>query len=243
LRGISGARKRVKEIYIVIGGAGKVGSFLAERLADRGHAVTVIEKKEKTCRALATSLDAIIIHGDACDSYYQEEAQMNRAHIFTAVTGDDDDNMVACQLASSSFGVPRLIARVNNPKNEEIFRLIGIDAVSSTSIIAELIESKSSVGEVITLHMMHKGRLAMVEIDVPETGSPACGKAVRELGLPRDCVLVSIEREGEVLVPKGGDLILPGDAVVAVTSLDKENDFRQALLGEAPPRALEGDIR
>jgi trk system potassium uptake protein TrkA len=225
----------VKDIYIVIAGGGKLGSFLASRLLARRHAVAVIEKREKACLQMATSLDAIIIHGDACDDHYQEEAQVGRAHVFAAVTGDDDDNMVACQLAGSSFGVPRVVARVNNPKNAEIFERMGIDAVSSTTIIAQLIESRSGPGDIVTLHPLHKGKLAMVEISVPLEGSTTGSRMVKEMRLPRDCVLVSIERGEEVLVPHGGDTIQPGDVVVALTSLDREKELRRALLGGAAP--------
>ncbi len=155
----------------MISGGGRVGSFLAGRLASRGYTVTVIEKDEAACYELATSVDAIIIHGDACNRHYQEEAQAGRADVFAAVTGDDDDNLVACQLARTHFNVPRLVARVNNPKNEEIFKVMGIDAVSSTNIIAGLIEGMTAAGGITTLHTLHKGRLAMVELDIPPEGS------------------------------------------------------------------------
>lgn len=207
-----------------------MGSSLAERLVDGGHAVTVIEKDEKTCWNLATAVDAIVINGDACDYHYQDEAQVNRAHVFAAVTGDDDDNLVACQLARTSFEVPRLVARVNNPKNEQIFTMMGIDVVSSTSIIAGLIESMTTVGDIITLHTMHKGKLAMVELDIPPEGSDACTYEIGELGLPLGCVLISIVRGDEVIIPHGGDRIQAGDAVIAVTLVDKEEALRRKLL-------------
>jgi trk system potassium uptake protein TrkA len=222
-------------IYIVISGGGKVGSFLAERLVERGHAVTVIEKNEKACWKLATSIDAIVIHGDACDYHYQDEAEVIRAHVFAAVTGDDDDNLVACQLARTSFEVPRLVARVNNPKNEQIFTMLGIDAVSSTTIIAALIESMTTVGDIITLHTLHKGKLAMVELEIPPEGSDACTYDIGELELPPACVLISIVRGEEVIIPHGGDRIQAGDAVIAVTLVERKDDLREALLGRKEP--------
>lgn len=209
-----------------------MGSFLARRLEGRGHAVAVIEKSEKACRKLASSLDVMVIHGDACDQRYMGEAQVGRAHVFAAVTGDDDDNIVSCQLAKSSFDVPRLVARVNDPRNEEVFRLMGIDAVSSTAIIAEMIESRTRLGDIITLHTLHKGRLAVVELDIPEGGSGACSCALKDLELPRGCVLISIVRGEEVIIPHGGDVILAGDAVIAVTTTEKEEELRRVLLGE-----------
>lgn len=208
-----------------------MGSFLAGMLASRGHAVTVIEKDAKTCWELATSIDAIVIRGDACDHRYQEEAEMGRADVFAAVTGDDDDNLVACQLARTSFAVPRLVARVNDPRNERIFTAMGIDAVSSTGIIARLIESMTTAGDVTTLHALHGGRLAMVEVDIPPLDCPACERPVGELGLPHGCVLISITRGEEVFVPHGKTRILPGDEVVALTFVEEEDALRRALLG------------
>jgi trk system potassium uptake protein len=210
-----------------------VGSFLAERLAGLGHAVAVIEKDGGVCRKLASSIDVIAVHGDTCDYRYQEEAQVNRAHVFAAVTGDDDDNMVACQMAGSSFGVPRLVARVNNPKNEDIFNLMGIDAVSSTTIIVR--ESESTAGDIITLHALGRGKLAMVELDIPEEGSAACERKIKDLGLPPGCVLVSIVRGEEVIIPHGGDTIRPGDAVIAVTDIEREGDLNRVLMGARVP--------
>ena len=208
-----------------------MGSFLAGRLVSRGYAVTVIEKDEAACYELATSVDAIIIHGDSCNRHYQEEAQTGRADVFAAVTGDDDDNLVACQLARTHFKVPRLVARVNNPKNEEIFRVMGIDTVSSTSVIAGLIEGMTTAGDITTLHTLHKGRLAMVELDIPPQGSGACTGTISELGLPSGCVLVSISRGEEVIIPRGEDRLQAGDEVVALTFVDQENELRRVLLG------------
>lgn len=206
-----------------------MGSFLARKLTEKGNAVAVIEKNERTCRELASSLDIMVVHGDACDFRFQEEAQVDRADVFAAVTGDDDDNLVACQLARVSFNVPRTVARVNNPKNERIFQMMGIDAISSTSVISELIERKTSLGEIITLYTMKKGNLAIVEVDIPEEGSDACCKPVRELGLPKGCVLVTVVRDDEVLIPHGDDVLRPGDSVIAVTSLDKEEYLKKIL--------------
>lgn len=221
--------KGVLEIYVVISGGGKVGSFLARKLSEKGNAVTVIEKNEKVCRELASSLDIMVIHGDACDYRYQEEAQVDRADVFAAVTGDDDDNLVACQLAKVSFQVPRTVARVNNPKNERIFQLMGIDAISSTTVISELIERRASLGDIITLYTLKKGNLAIVEVDIPEEGSEACCRPIKELGLPKGCVLVAVVRGDEAIVPHGGDVLQPGDSVIAVTSVENEERLTRIL--------------
>jgi len=221
----------VRDIFVVISGGGKVGEFLSNQLDEAGHSVVVIEKDEGVCTRLAAKTDALIINGDACDYRFQQEARTDKADVFAAVTGDDDDNLVACQLARISFDVPRTVARVNNPRNERIFNLMGINAISSTTVIAHLIEEETTVGDLITLHLVKKGKLAIVEVDIPETGAGATGKAIKELGLPADCVLVSIIRGDEVFVP-GGDLVLnAGDSVIAVTSVDKEAALKRILTG------------
>lgn len=222
----------MRKIRIVIIGGGKVGSFLAVALARKDHQVVVIEKNEELCRRLAAQAPAVVIHGDGCDLRYQEEAEVSQADVFAAVTGDDDDNLVACQLAKTYFGVPRTVARVNNPKNEPIFNKLGIDAISSTTVIAQLIEERTTVGEIITLHTMKKGKMAMVELDIPERGSGACDRPLRELGLPAGCVLVSIIRGEEVIIPHGSTRLRPGDTVIAVTELDKEKVLKDILVGK-----------
>ena len=216
-------------IHIVISGGGKVGSFLARQLSEKGHTVVVIEKNEGVCERLATSTSVLVIQGDACDYRYQEEARVDRADVFAAVTGDDDDNLVACQLAKTSFNVPRTVARVNNPKNERIFNLMGVDAISSTTVISHLIEEETTVGDIITLHILQKGKLAIIEVDVPDSGGSSCQKMIKDLGFPQGCVLVSIIRGDEVIIPRGEDMLQPGDSVIAVTGIDKEERLKKIL--------------
>lgn len=218
----------MSEINIVISGGGMVGSFLAGNLSEK-HTVSVIEKDPARCEKLATDKRLLVINGDACDLRIQKEAQVEKAEVFAAVTGDDDDNLVACQLAKTSFKVPRTVARVNNPKNEHIFNLMGIDAISSTTVISSLIEEETTVGDIITLHVLKKGAMAMVEVDIPDSSCSACGKAIKDLGLPTDCVLVSIIRGEEVIIPNGAVVIEPGDSVIAVTSVEKEASLKKIL--------------
>jgi trk system potassium uptake protein TrkA len=221
----------VINIHVVISGGGKVGSFLTRQLLSKGHTVVVIEKDEATCEKLAMTTSALVINGDACDYRYQEEARVDKADVFAAVTGDDDDNLVACQLAKTSFNSTRTVARVNNPKNERIFNLMGIDAISSTTVIGHLIEEETTVGDIITLHVMRKGEFAIVEVEIPERGVKCCGRPIKELGLPEACVLVSVIRGDEVTIPRGDDVLKPGDSVIAVTSVDHEETLKKILTG------------
>jgi len=206
-----------------------VGSFLTRQFTEKGHAVVVIEKDEAICEKLARETSALVIHGDACDYRYQEEAQVEKADVFAAVTGDDDDNLVACQLAKTSFNTPRTVARVNNPKNEHIFNLMGIDAISSTTVIGHLIEEETTVGDILTLHLMQKGKFAIVEVDMPQAGCRSCSTAIKDLGLPDGCVLVSIIRDEEMVIPRGDVKLQPGDSIIAVTSVEKEKELKKIL--------------
>ncbi|MBN1289528.1 MAG: TrkA family potassium uptake protein [Actinobacteria bacterium] len=219
----------MRKIHIVISGGGKVGSFLATKLSEKGHSVVVIEKDREICKKLAIITSALVIQGDACDYRYQEEAHVDKADVFAAVTGDDDDNLVACQLAKTSFDVPRTVARVNNPKNERIFNLMGMQAISSTTVIAHLIEEETTVGDIITLNIMREGKFAIVEVEIPESGETCLYQAVKDLGLPSGCVLVSIIRANEVIIPRGEDRLQSGDSVIAVTSLDQEVKLKKIL--------------
>jgi len=212
-------------------GGGKVGAFLAETLDAKGHRVAVIERNKELCERLAAITSAVIIHGDGCDIRYQEEADVGGSDVFAAVTGDDDDNLVACQLARTYFRVPRSVARVNNPKNERIFNKLGVDAISSTTVIAQLIEERTTVGDIITLHTLKKGKLAVVELDLPTDRCRSCEVPLRDLGLPPGCVLVSIVRGEEVIIPQGESTLQPGDTVIAVTEPEREADLKRALTG------------
>ncbi len=136
-----------------------------------------------------------------------------------------------------------MVARVNDPANEEIFNLMGIDAISSTTIVARLIESVSTVEDIITLHALRKGKIVVVEVDIPPGGSQACYRKIKDLGLPPGCVLISMIRGEQVVIPRGEDILRPGDSVIAVTAVDKEEELRRLLLTGRPhtdKRGVEG---
>lgn len=218
-------------MYIIIGGGGKVGAALAKKLSKKGHAVIVIEKNPNKCMRIAEEANAaLVINGDACDVRYMEEAGADKADILAAVTGDDDDNLVMCQLAREGYGVAKAVARVNNPRNERIFHALGINALSSTTIISRLIEEEATIGDIITLQALKKGNLVLVELDLP-ADSPVIEKKLADLKLPKEVVLVSIIRGEEVVIPRGNTTIYEGDTVIAVTRLDKEQILRNILTG------------
>lgn len=220
-------------MYIIVNGAGKVGLHIAEILSAAEHTVAVIEKKIDICRQLAEQLDnVLVIHGDGCDVRYQEDAGINRADVFAAVTGDDDDNLVACQLAKVSFGVPRTVARINNPKNEHIFHELGIEGISSTTVIAQLIQEEATIGDILTLRTIRHGEFALVEVNLP-VGSAAGGKKIGDLALPNDCTIVTVLRGSEIIIPEPESVLEDGDSVLAITALVQEAELKEALTGKA----------
>jgi trk system potassium uptake protein len=216
-------------VYVVIAGGGKVGRFIAVELLEEGHDVAIIEKVEDRCEQLLRDHDVLVIHGDACDVRYLEQARPERADVFAATTGDDDDNFVACQLAITSFGVPRVVARVNSPRNEEIFERMGIEAVSTTSLISRLIREEVTVGELIHLYTLRGGKVNLVEIDLP-LNEPAPSVQIADLHLPRESVLVAIFRGEETIIPRGETRFEPGDQIIALTAPEFEDELRAAIL-------------
>lgn len=215
---------------IVIGG-GKVGWYLVETLVRNGHAVSVIDDEPRACTRIAEEFNVTVICGDGTSLKAMADAGADRADVVAAVTGQDEKNLVACQLAKRKFGVARAIARVNNPKNERVFRHLGVDAaVSSTSIIAALIEREALASSIKTLFTFRKGDLEIVEVDI-DRSSLAQGVAVRDLRMPEQCVLVSIIRGDSVIIPRGDTVLLPGDAVLALTTPDRQEALNRALIG------------
>ncbi len=220
-------------MFIVINGGGKVASYLARHMSEAGHDVSVIEKRAEIVEKLATELPdrVMVIHGDGCDVSFQEDAGAGRADVFASVTGDDDDNLVSCQLAKVAFGVPRTVARVNNPKNEHIFNALGIEAISSTTIISRMIEEEATIGDIRTLISLRRGNMAIVEVELPTDRCVVCGKKVAELRLPVDCVLIALVRGEEIVTVHGDTELAPGDMVIAFTKVEHERALKKALTG------------
>ena len=221
-------------MYIVIAGGGKIGRYIAKDLESKRHEVTVIEREPGRCEQLVAETSVLVIEGDAGDVRYLEQAHLDRADVFVATTHDDDDNLVSSQLAKIEFGVKRAIARVNTPKNVEIFEKLGIEAVSSTRLISELIENEFSVGELIHLHSLKGGKVSLVEVRIPDIDDPDAPspRRIMELQLPTESVIVALFRGDETIIPRGETEVHPGDEVVALTTPDLEDALRAILVGE-----------
>lgn len=219
-------------MYVIIVGGGKVGYYLAKELVDQGHEVLVIERDRRTAERVAEELGSVVIAGDGCEASTLEEAGTGRAEAFIAVTGDDEDNLVACQVARIKFEVPRTIARINNPKNEEIFKTLGIDiTVSATQVIMEHIQQEFPDHPPIHLMTLRNRGLEVVEVRIPP-GARIVGKKVKDITLPPESILslVISDRRGPI-VPNGDTVLEADDEVVAVTRVDQENALRRALTG------------
>lgn len=219
-------------MYIVIVGAGRIGFNLAQKLIQDKHTVAVIERDKSRCEGISQNLDAMVINGDGCEPRYLEDAGVSRADVVAAVTADDEDNLIVCQLAKEVFGVRRTVARVNNPKNEHIFTELGVDVpVNATTIIAKIIEEEASFEDFVNLMTFKRGKLALVRVDMTED-SPVINKCVKDLVLPENSVFVSIVRGDNIIVPKGETVLLKGDDIIALTTIENEQQLLDALVGK-----------
>jgi trk system potassium uptake protein TrkA len=214
-------------MYIIIVGGGKVGYYLAKTLLQADHEVLIIEKDKRKCDIISAELGGIVLRGDGTDSIVMEEAGMNRCDLAIAVTGDDEDNLMICQMAKKKFGVKRTIARINNPKNEHIFKLLGIDqTVSVTDLILAQIEREIPAQSLVHLLTLRDVGVSFLEAKVPPD-SPAVNKPLRELNIPDDVVIPMIIRGGKGIVPSGDTMLKAGDEVVAVTT--SSNDVLEQI--------------
>jgi len=206
-------------MYIIIVGGGKVGYYLAKTLAPEKHRLVLIEEENDMCQKIAEELSDLgitLIHGDGTSVDDLKEAEIESADILIAVTGHDQNNLVACQLAKNYFGIPRTIARVNNPKNINVFQALGVDSVvSSTQYIADIIEHEVDWAGINRMLSQKVGNLRIQEFPVGGHSS-AAGKQVMDLALPSGIILVSLIRDKEAVVPNGQTRILAGDSIVAM---------------------------
>ena len=220
-------------MYIIIVGGSEIGRYLARDLLEDGHEVLIVEKDAARCRALSEELGSIVVRGDGCEAVVLEDIGTARADMLIAVTGDDDDNLVACQVAKHRFNVPRAIARVKNPKNEVIFNKLGIDyTVSTTNLILAHIEQEFPSHPLIPVLRLRGGGLEIVEAKIP-TGSSVVGKRLKDIVLPPgSLVCLVVCKEAGAQIPTEDTVFHAEDEVVAVTTPEAEKELRAALTGK-----------
>src|SRR5262245_37266862 len=218
-------------MYLLIAGGGKVGSNLARALLRDGHEVTLIEQRPQRFSALEQEFEHQVLRGDATELFVLERAGIKRPpDVVVAVTGDDEDNIVICQLARDRYGVETIIARVNDPRNQPYFDLLGITpTVSATASIMGLIEHEVPEHGLIHLLELRKENLEIVEI-VVEPDAACAGKSIRDVALPEGSRLISVVRDGKAEMPHEGMRLESGDSLLAILEPGKEDELRRVLV-------------
>ena len=219
-------------MYLLIAGGGKVGANLARTLLKDGkHEVTLIEQRRDRFERLEQEFEHQVLLGDATELFVLEKAGIARPpDIVAALTGDDEDNLIICQLSREKYGVEKVIARVNDPRNQTHFDLLGIaPTVSATLGLMALIEHEVPEHDLVHLLELRKENLEIVEVQIPE-GAPAAGQRVERLSLPEGSRLISIMRNGRSEIAVGSTQLEPGDQVLAILQPGKEDELRRVLL-------------
>ena len=218
-------------MYVLVAGGGKIGYYLARSLLNDGHEVLIIERDRRRADSIAEDLGSVVLRGDACEASTLAEAGAARADVVVAATGDDEDNLVICQLAQRKFNAGRTVARINNPKNRRIFNLLGLDvAVSATELILTQIQQQLPGHSLVHLIKLRAQDLELIEGTLAPTSS-LVGKTAGSLGLPQDSHLLLILRDGVAVVPTPQTQLQAGDEVVALARTQSEGALRDLLAG------------
>jgi len=220
-------------MYIIVIGGGKVGFSLTKALLDEGHEVVVLEKDQARTDFISGELGSVAIRGDGCELNTLSEVGTGRADMFVAVTGDDEDNLVSCQIAKHRFNVPVTVARINDPNNETIFKLLGIDVpINSTMEILEHIEQRVPTHPLTHLLTLKEEGVEIVEVRIPPTAS-AVGKAIKDIALPEGTTIgLIIGKKHKPYLPTPNSVLEADDQVIAATPPEREAALRTALRGK-----------
>lgn len=216
-------------MYIIIVGGGKVGYYLTKMLLSEGHEVLLIEKDPEKTELFVEQFGAVVVAGDGAEAAVLSQAGAARADVVIAVTGEDEDNLVICQVAKTKFHTGRTIARVNNPKNEQLFRMLGVDiTVSQTDYILNLIEQAIPDQPFIHLLNLIDVDLSIVDAKVVP-GSKIAGRQIGDLPLPENCNIVALIRSGSLIVPTPTTKIEEGDDLIAIAHRSAEEALRELV--------------
>lgn len=220
-------------MYIIIIGGGRLGYFLLKELLNEGHESLVLEKDSRICKTITDELGSVCFRGDGCEAATLGEVGAGRADMLVAVTGDDEDNLVSCQVAKHKYNVPRTIARIRNPQNAFLFKKLGVDVtVSATNIILEAIEREVPTHPLTELLALEDQDLVIVDVKI-NAGATTVGKALKDLDLPKESKMaLIIPKNGSAQVPTGNTVLQVGDQIIAVTSEESKHALQTALGGE-----------
>jgi trk system potassium uptake protein TrkA len=217
--------------FVVIAGGGRVGFHLARSLLANGHEVALIERDPQVATEITARIDCPIIVGDGSMTPVLEEAGAGRCRVFAAVTGRDEDNLIACQTVKTMWQNPKTIARVSDPHNENLYRALGVDStISATSLIQNVIERELPTLQIKTLLSLQEGNLSILELMLVPS-SPVVDHPLRDVVLPRESNVVAVIRSGRTLVPRGDTLFKPGDIVITLVAKESEQALKETLLG------------
>lgn len=225
-------------MFVVIAGGGRTGAQLGALLVGQNYRVKLVEHRPEILVRIHRDLPTEVVHeGNASDPAVLEAAGIRDADVLAACTPDDAENLALCFYAREHFFVPRTIARINNPATAWLFsKPFGVDvALNQADILSSLIEEEMSLGDMMTLVKIRRGRYSLVEEKIPD-GAPAVGLALKDLGLPPNCVIAAIIRKGEIIIPRGVTIFEPGDEVLAIVDRQAADDLAR-LLGAASPDA------
>lgn len=218
-------------MYFVVAGGGEVGFHLAKALLEAGHEVMVIEVDRRRAQFIEDQLGSVVLNAPADEGRYQLEAGCERADAVIAATGEDPANLIICQLAKWKCNVPRVIARVNDPKNEIVFKNLGIDeTISSTRVIMGVIEQELPMGGFLPLMPLTGSHLELIEAEIA-AGAPSAGRTVHSLGLPQGSAIGGVVRKGNVMHADDDTRLEVGDRVIVLAPTKDEADVRKALFG------------
>ena len=227
-------------MYVIIAGAGKVGWNLARELINSDREVTLIESDHRRYRIVEEELEHAVQYGDATEMWVLERAGIQRADLVIAVTGDDEDNILICQVAKEKYGCDRIVARVNNPRNFDHFKMLGVQpAVSATDLILRLIEHEVPEYGLIQLLALEEEHLEIIELEVGE-GSSAAGCMVRDVPLPDGSLIISVLRDGTGFVPKGDSVIRAGDQVLLILDPGLEDSITPRFAADGVEPSVRG---
>ena len=216
-------------MYLIVVGGGKVGVNLTRELEDQGHEVTLIENSRSRYISIEQEFEHRVQYGDASELWVLERAGIVRADMVIAVTGDDEDNILICQVAKEKYGVERIIARVNNPRNRQHFDLLGISpVVSATGLILNLIEHEVPHHNLVRLLDLESEKIEIIELRIPDDSGIA-GKRILDIETPDRTLLISVLREGTGFVPDAESVLHAGDDILAVLDPAKEEALKRAL--------------
>lgn len=218
-------------MFVIVAGGGKVGFNTARRLMQLGHEIVLVEQRSSRYKTLSEVMgEEYLIYGDGTEIWVLERAGIGRADMVVAVTGDDEDNIIISQIAEQKFGVPKVVARVNNPYNQPTFDLLGIEnTVSATTGMLNMIMHELPAHKFVHLMSLRHEKLELVELEVGES-SPFANTLVQDIALPDGVLLVSILRSGQALVARGHSEILPGDYVLALLPPAQEREFLNVFM-------------